>query len=140
MEIPDSLIGSVVVDRGQILLSDIFEDIDHKKFFVIIGVTEDEVAGFFYINSGINRFVNSKPEQLLMQYPLYCRDYRFLSHDSYICATNIEKRPKAEIVGSIIAGRTRIIDNLKAEHLTELLGKVRGSRLFSPIEKREFCY
>ncbi len=109
MEIPGSLIGSVVVDRGQILLSDIFANIDHTKFFVIIGVTEDEVAGFFYINSGINRFVNNKPEQLLMQYPLYRRDYQFLSHDSYICATNIEKRPKSEIVGSIIAGRTRII-------------------------------
>ncbi len=140
MDIPAALIGSVVVERGQILLSDIFEDIDHKKFFIIIGVTEDEVAGFFYINSDINRFVNSKPEQLLMQYPLYCRDYRFLSHDSYVCATNIEKRPKSEIVGSIIAKRTRIIDNLKAEHLEELLGKVRASRLFSPIEKRKFCY
>lgn len=140
MEIPKSLVGSVVVSRGQILLSDIFDDIDHKKFFVIVGVTEDEVAGFFYINSGINRFVNKKPEQLQMQYPIYCRDYQFLDHDSYICATNIEKRPKSEIADSIIARRTKIIANLKSEHLEELLEKVRSSRLFSPIDKKRFCY
>lgn len=140
MELPESLVGSVVVTRGQILLSDIFDEIDHKKFFVIVGVTEDEVAGFFYINSGINYSVNKKPEQLQMQYPIYCRDYKFLSHDSYICATNIEKRPKSEIVGSISAKRTKIIDNLKQEHMEELLEKVRNSRLFSPVDKKRFCY
>jgi hypothetical protein len=38
------------VERGQILYSNIFANIDHPKFFVVVGVTEDEVAGFFYIN------------------------------------------------------------------------------------------
>lgn len=61
MELPSDLL-QVLVERGQILYSDIFTNIDHPKFFVIIGVTEDEVAGFFYINSRINTNVNAKEE------------------------------------------------------------------------------
>lgn len=139
MELPSQLLEELV-HRGQILHSDIFEDIDHAKFFVIIGVSEDSVAGFFYINSEINRFINTKDEQLLMQYPLFKRDYKFLSHDSYICATNIVKLPKSVIVRSIESKRTVVIDSLRAEHLAELLDKVRTSRLFSKKDKVTFFY
>lgn len=80
MELPAELLDTLVCG-GQILHSDIFEDIDHAKFFVVIGVSSDSVAGFFYINSEINRFINNKDEQLLMKYPLFQCDYNFLSHD-----------------------------------------------------------
>lgn len=139
MELPSQLLEELV-HRGQILHSDIFEDIDHAKFFVVIGVSEDSVAGFFYINSEINRFINSKDEQLLMQYPLFKRDYKFLSHDSYICATNIVKLPKSAIVRSIESKRTIVVDSLRSEHLDELLNKVRTSRLFSKKDKVTFFY
>lgn len=127
-----------LVSRGQILHSDIFEDIDHAKFFVVIGISDDAVAGFFYINSEINRFINNKDEQLLMQYPLFKSDYKFLSHDSYICATNIVKLPRSLISQSVVDGRTKIVDSLRAEHLCALLDKVRNSRLFSKKDKDEF--
>lgn len=137
MELPAVLIEEVV-RRGQILHSDIFKDIDHAKFFVIIGVTEDAIVGFFYVNSEINRFINTKVEQLQMQYPLYAADYPFLTHDSYICATNIVELPKAVIVRSIEKKRTKIVDSLKPEHLEHLLDKVRNSKLFSKIEKERY--
>lgn len=140
MELPISLIDDCFVKRGQILHSDIFENIDHPKFFVIIGVSQTEVAGFFYINSEINRFINTKTEQLLMQYPIFCSDYEFLSHDSYICATNVVRMPKAEIVNSIHNGRTKLVGDLKQNHLKALLEKVRGSELFSKKIKDEFFY
>ncbi len=140
MELPASLIDSTVVCRGQILHSDIFEDIDHAKFFVIIGVSKDSVAGFFYINSDINRFINNKVEQLLMQFPLFMSDYKFLSHDSFICATNIIKLPKSLITDSIASKRTKVVDSLKPEYLEALLAKVRGSRLFSKKDKEVFFY
>lgn len=137
MELPTVLLEEVV-RRGQILHSDIFEEIDHAKFFVVIGVTEEAVVGFFYINSEINRFINTKDEQLRMQYPLYAADYDFLTHDSYICATNIVELPKAIIVRSIEKKRTKIVDSLKPEHLESLLEKVRNSKLFSKIEKERY--
>ena len=130
MELPAILLDTLVY-RGQILHSDIFENIDHAKFFVVIGVSSDSVAGFFYINSEINRFINNKDEQLLMQYPLFQCDYSFLSRDSYICATNIVKLPKSIIVESIKSKRTKAVASLQPEHLEAILQKVRNSRLFS---------
>lgn len=140
MQLPDKIIGDTIIQRGQILLSNIFESIDHEKFFLVIGVSEDEVTGFFYINSNINPLVNRKPEQVAMQYKILAKEYSFLSHDSYICATNVSRIPKAELVESIQCGRTRIIDTLKQAHLDELLQRVRRSRLFSAFIKRTFFY
>lgn len=76
----------------------------------------------------------------MMQYPLFMSDYQFLSHDSYICATNIIKLPKSVITDSIVHKRTKVVDSLKPEHLEALLTKVRGSRLFSKKDKEVFFY
>ena len=46
MELPIALTENLI-ERGAILHSDIFADIDHGKFFAIIGVDKDFVAGFF---------------------------------------------------------------------------------------------
>lgn len=139
MDLPEVLLGETV-RRGQILHSEIFDDIDHAKFFVVVGVTEDQVAGFFYINSRVNTLVNRKPEQLAMQYPIYAKDYQFLHHDSFICATNIVTRSKAELSKSMTEGRTKLVDSLREDHMNELLEKVRNSKLFNNYEKKQFFY
>lgn len=139
MELPADLMN-VFVERGQILHSDIFENIDHPKFFVIIGVTDDEVAGFFYINSKINTKVNTKPEQLRLQFPISKEDYSFLSHDSYISATNVVTLPRYVLAQSIQTQRTLIIGQLLQNHMNEILEKVRTSKLFSKITKDKFFY
>lgn len=139
MEIPQALTGSVI-RRGTILHSDIFEDIDHGKFFVIIGVDGDDIAGFFFINSNIHRSIMGKPEQLAMQYQLRHKDYNFLRYDSFLCATNVVVRSKSELTESITAGRTTIKGELRKRHLEDVLGMVRDSRLFSKVEKRRFFY
>ena len=107
MELPSELV-KILVERGQILYSNIFANIDHPKFFVVVGVTEDEVAGFFYINSRINTNVNTKEEQLRLQFPISKDDYDFLSHDSYISATNVVTLPRDVIVRSMQSGQTLI--------------------------------
>lgn len=139
MELPSDLL-QVLVERGQILYSNIFTNIDHPKFFVIIGVTEDEVAGFFYINSRINTNVNTKEEQLRLQYPISKDDYDFLSHDSYISATNVVTLPRDVIVRSMQSGQTLIKGKLLDNHMNDILNKVRSSRLFSKITKDRFFY
>lgn len=139
MELPADLMN-VFVERGQILHSDIFENIDHPKFFVIVGVTDDEVAGFFYINSNINTKVNTKPEQLRLQFPISKEDYSFLSHDSYISATNVVTLPRYVLAQSIQTQRTLIIGQLLQNHMNEILEKVRTSKLFSKITKDKFFY
>ena len=139
MELPAVLVDHTI-RRGQIFHSTMFDDIDHGKFFVVVGVTDEEVAGFFYINSNINSNVITKQEQYAMQYPILAQDYNFLKYDSYINATNIITRSKKELSESISAGRTSLIDSLMTKHLNELLKKVRESKLFSKVEKRNFFY
>lgn len=139
MELPSELV-KILVERGQILYSNIFANIDHPKFFVVIGVTEDEVAGFFYINSRINTNVNTKEEQLRLQFPISKDDYEFLSHDSYISATNVVTLPRDVIVRSMQSGQTLIKGKLLDNHMNDILNKVRSSRLFSKITKDRFFY
>lgn len=139
MELPSELVKTLV-ERGQILYSNIFANIDHPKFFVVVGVTEDEVAGFFYINSRINTNVNTKEEQLRLQFPISKDDYEFLSHDSYISATNVVTLPRDVIVRSMQSGQTLIKGKLLDNHMNDILNKVRSSRLFSKITKDRFFY
>ena len=139
MELPSELV-KILVERGQILYSNIFANIDHPKFFVVVGVTEDEVAGFFYINSRINTNVNTKEEQLRIQFPISKDDYDFLSHDSYISATNVITLPRDVIVCSMQSGQTLIKGKLLDNHMNDILNKVRSSRLFSKITKDRFFY
>ena len=46
MDFPVDSIASQI-KRGTILHSNMFENIGHGKFFVVIGVTEEYIAGFF---------------------------------------------------------------------------------------------
>ena len=139
MEIPTSLIESQL-DRGTILHSTMFENIDHGKFFVIVGVNAEYIAGFFFINSNINIHIEGKQEQLNMQYPLKKEDYDFLRYDSFLSATRIEKIPRSRIADTINTGITQIVGVLKQEHMDELLEKARGSILFSKQQIKQFLY
>lgn len=139
MEIPSSLIESKL-DRGTILHSTMFENIDHGKFFVIVGVSQEYIAGFFFINSRVNLHIKGKQTQLDMQYPLRKKDYYFLHHDSFLCATKIEKIERTKLAQTITDGVTKIIGNMKKEHMDELLEKARESILFSKIQKKQFLY
>lgn len=139
MDIPSSLI-EFQLDRGCILHSTMFENIDHGKFFVIVGISQEYVAGFFFINSRVNIHIEGKQEQLNMQYPLRKKDYSFLHHDSFLCATKIEKIGRSKLAQTISDGTTTIIGNMKTEHMEELLEKARESRLFSRIQKKQFLY
>ena len=134
MELPNALVEASVT-RGAILHSTIFEYIDHGKFFVVIGVSQDCIAGFFFINSNISMYIQDKPEQMKMQYPILERDYDFLRYDSFLSATQIETIPISKIVNTIKAGMTTYIGRLKDKHIKQLLEMVRGSKLFSKREK-----
>ena len=124
--------------RGAILHSDIFEDIDHGKFFVIMGISHDFVAGFFYINSNIHSALFNKPSQLAMQYLVKKVDYPFLRYDSFVCASSLIKIKRKDLARSIAEGRTCFVADMKPSHMDELREAALHSTLFSKAEKREF--
>lgn len=138
MDISISLIEGNI-GRGDILLSE-FDGIDHRKFFVVMGVSEDKVCGFFFINSNIHPAIFNKQEQLDLQYPLLHRDYEFLKYDTFLCASAVIERKLSDIAEGIKNGTTSIIGRLKEEHIVEVLEMVRASRVINDRHKKLFFY
>lgn len=138
MDVPISVIEECV-GRGDVLLSE-FDGIDHRKFFVVMGVSEDKVCGFFFINSNIHPAIFNKQEQLNLQYPLLHRDYEFLKYDSFLCASSVIERKLSDITEGIKNGTTSIIGRLKEEHIVEVVEMVRASRVISDRHKKLFFY
>ena len=139
MDLPLELLQSRI-ERGAILLSDSFEDIDHAKFFAIIGVYKDVIAGFFFINSRIHPIISSKPELFAMQYQLRRKDYDFLRYDSFLGANELQTRSVSSIAKSMKVGQTSIVGKLTEYDLNAVLNACRNCDLFSPKEKRQFFY
>lgn len=137
MNLPTELFEGLI-KRGAILHSTMFNDIDHGKFFVIIGVSKNLVVGFFFINTNIHKSLYGKKEQFALQYPLKHSDYTFLRYNSYLCATDIITRDRKYIAESIKSGKTQYIGELKQEHIEDVLDMVRNSKLFSKIEKETY--
>lgn len=139
MELPVQLLRHAV-ERGSILLSDSFEDIDHSKFFAVMGVFEDRVAGFFFINSRIHPILETKPEMFAMQYLLRKKDYDFLRYDSFLSANELQTRSVAALGKSMQDGQTVVVGQLTDEDLLNVLEACRNSELFTAKEKRQFFY
>lgn len=139
MDLPLELLNRTI-ERGTILLSDCFADIDHAKYFVIIGVYENTIAGFFFINSRIHPVIFSKPAQLEMQFLLRKKDYDFLKYDSYLGANEVIVRDLTTLLHSLKEGQTIIVGELLECDLEKVLEACRRSELFSPLEKRQFFY
>lgn len=138
MDLPISLIEKSI-GRGDILLSE-FDGIDHRKFFVVMGVSEDKVCGFFFINSNIHPAIFNKQEQLNLQYPLLHRDYEFLKYDSFLSASNVIERKLSDISEGIKNGTTTVIGKMKEEHVTDVVEMVRASKVISDRHKRMYFY
>lgn len=138
MDIPITLIEGNI-GRGDILLSE-FDGIDHRKFFVVMGVSEEKVCGFFFINSNIHPAIFNKQEQLNLQYPMLHRDYEFLKYDSFLCASSVIERKLIDIAEGIKEGTTSIIGKMKDEHVSDVLKMVRASKVISDRHKKIFFY
>lgn len=130
-------LAELAVTRGAILHG-CFDNIDHSKFFVIIGKNSDQLVGFFFINSDIHQAIKNKPAQFAMQMPVRKKDYGFLSYDSFIGATKINIVSKHKVALDIVGKTTQIKGYLTDEDLNILLDAVRESKLFSKIEKDTF--
>ena len=96
MVLLSDLLSDHSVDRlkltpGTVLLGEM-QGVDHLKFFVVAGVSDDRVClCSVIINSLINPFILRRPHLLARQVQIRNDNYRFLSHDSYVnCAQPIK--------------------------------------------------
>ncbi len=134
MDIPVQ-ITDTLIKRGCILHSRSFDNIDHGKFFVIIGESEDGYVGFFFINSEINDFIKTKPRFAELQFAVSPREYTFLTHDSVVDCHEIRTIAKVKLSSLIANNETSFKGELKGDDLTRILIMVSNSKAFSRMEK-----
>ena len=127
------------IRRGAILHSYMFHNIDHGKFFVVVGVSEDRVAGFFFINSQINKFLFRSQDLLNSQILIRKDDYDFLTHDSFISAIKFTEIKVSDIIDSINRNETKFVEELKDKDLDNVLECIRTSRLFTDEMRNKYA-
>lgn len=137
MDMPAVLMEQLL-KRGTILHSDIFEEIGHGKFFVIIGEDENGYVGFFFINSGISGFVAKKTKLAELQYSVSSKDYTFLNYNSFVDCHEIKPISKAKLLSSITTKKTIVKGKLTPDDLAAIMVITANSKVFSPVEKEKY--
>jgi hypothetical protein len=131
-------LSEVLIKRGSIFYSCEFTNIEHGKFFVVIGEDNNNYVGFFFINSNININIQRIDKFFKMQMPVKKQDYSFLKYDSYIDAHAIslirKDKLKEQISKKIVAFKNRLT---KDDEIL-LLENLRNSDLYSEQEKNIF--
>ena len=126
--------------RGDIIHSRSICEIDHGKFFVILNICDETVAGFFFINSVVNKFIKDKQEQLELQYPIRPCDYHFLTHDSFICGSNLIEVSVALLYSQFEKGIAKKVGMLHQIDMDNLMNSCRKSKIYSIRTKKCYFY
>lgn len=128
-----------IVRRGTVLHRMFETTIPPKsKFFVVVGESETHLVGFFFVNSGINQYVQRNQAYFDMQMSIKQSIYQFLKYDSFIGAHELKMIDKSILMTELKTGKTTIKGYLTREDMEMLLNAVRNSQLFSKVEKDTF--
>jgi hypothetical protein len=137
MEFPQA--ADLLLCRGSIFHGDIFPDIDHGKYFAVVGEDGNNLIGAFFINSEVNTNVIRTQEQHDLQIPLTNTHYPFLSKDhSFLNCADLIRIEKKSLKAHIDARRVTYRATLEDGDIDYILKKLRSSDLYSKAEKDTF--
>lgn len=108
------------------------------KFFVVMGIKDDKVIGYFFINSNINPCVSIDTEKVKLQLPVFPKDYPFLTHQSFIAGEVLSVLDKSVLENEIRNGRAKYKGKLKRQDLDLLLMIIFKSSLYDDRQKKFF--
>ena len=102
---------------GDVFLKN-FEGIDHQKFFIVAGMTDDKLTVCsVFINSNIHPSLYNKQLILNAQVPLKKNDNTFLSHDSFANCSHTFVLDADLIINEILSGQCEVIGNIAPKDL-----------------------
>jgi hypothetical protein len=120
--------------KGDVFLGE-FDGINHKKFFVIAGLSQDKIyICSVFINSNIPDFIFKKQELLNLQVPIKAVKYDFLQYDSFVSCNTHLKFNFSDIHRWIDNKKCRYIDKLDEEDLTNIKTTLINSGLLTQKE------
>lgn len=123
------------LQKGAVFINK-FDEIDHPKFFIIVGLSQDKVfTCSVYINSNIPPAIMNKQALLDLQVPIKGSKYDFLTHDSFVCCSTSLPIETANIQKWIEESKTcSIKGQLDEEDLENVTTTLINSGLFSEEE------
>lgn len=125
---------SALIQPGAVFLGD-FDGVDHQKFYVIAGISEDRVlVCSVLINSSINPFILRRKHLLQLQIEITPDDYDFLDHVSYINCANPIKGQLSHFDGTDFSYKAQ----LNKDHLISIQNNIIDSGLLTPAEIKIF--
>jgi len=129
-----SNIYQVSLSKGDVFLGK-FDGIDHEKFFIIVGLSQDKICiCSVYINSNIPEFIFKKQELLNLQVPIKGAKYDFLKHDSFVSCNTQLKFDFSDIYSWIDNKKCRYIGKLDMEDLNNIKTTLINSGLLTQKE------
>jgi hypothetical protein len=124
----------VSLSKGDVFLGK-FDGIDHEKFFVIAGLSQNKIfICSVFINSNIPNFIFKKQELLNLQVPIKGNKYDFLQHDSFVSCNTQLKFKFSDIHHWIDDKRCRYIGKLDTEDQNRIKTTLIDSGLLSQKE------
>ena len=129
------------IDKGQLLKHTLsvgnvfigeFKGIDHKKFFIIIGISSEKV--YFcsvYINSNIPKYIYSNKTLFNLQVNIKGLKYDFLRHDSFVSCNNPIKYNVSDLMTWINNGDCKYAGDIDAEDLENITTTVINSGILT---------
>ena len=122
------------LSRGNVFLGE-FKGIEHKKFFIIIGLSKDKLClCSVYINSSIPNFILNKQELLNLQVPIKGAKYDFLKYDSFVSCNTQLKYEFKDIKNWIDSGICQYIGEIDNDDLNNITSTLVESGLLTQNE------
>lgn len=122
------------LSRGNVFLGE-FKGIEHKKFFIIIGLSKDKLClCSVYINSSIPNFILNKQELLNLQVPIKGAKYDFLKYDSFVSCNTQLKYDFKDIKNWIDSGICQYIGEIDNDDLNNITSTLVESGLLTQNE------
>ena len=115
------------LSTGNVFLGD-FKGIDHKKFFIIIGLSSEKI--YFcsvYINSNIPKYIYSNKILLNLQVNIKGSKYDFLKYDSFVSCNDPLKYDVSDLVTWINNGICKYVGDIDTEDLENITTTVINS-------------
>jgi hypothetical protein len=122
------------LSKGNVFLGE-FKGIDHKKFFIIIGIScEKKSFCSVYINSNIPRHISSNQKLLNLQVNIKGSKYNFLMHDSFVSCNSPLQYNVNDLTEWVEKGICEYIGDINKEDLNDITTTVINSGLLTENE------
>jgi hypothetical protein len=112
-----------------------FKDIDHKKFFIVIGISCKKICFCsVYINSNIPKYIYSNQQLLNLQVNIKGSKYTFLKYDSFVACNSPLQYNVNDLIAWINEGICEYVGNIDEEDLDNIITTVVNSGLLTKNE------